>query len=153
MVEYPLPSGRIGGIVNAVYFTLAPDGRVWFTEMTENKIGVVDTTKTIPFTLSASPTSLSLDPGGAAKVVVSLSGSSLGAVSLAASSTLSSSGEIANETAKFSVQQLSRLSGGSDHSVLMISDLGIYPPGDYTLTVSATDGSIVYSTMVNLRLP
>ena len=152
MVEYQLPSGRVGGIVNAVYFSLAPDGRAWFTEMTENKIGVVDTAKTIPFSLSASPTSLSVKPGGAAKVAVSVSGSSAGPVSLAASSTLASSGGITNETAIFSVQQLSRLSGGSDHSDLTISASGVYPPGDYNLTLSATDGSIVYSVIVNLTL-
>ena len=153
MVEYPLPSGRVGGIVNAVYFALAPDGRVWFTEMTENKIGVVDTARTIPFSLSASPASLSLKPGGAAKLAVSVSGSSAGPVSFAASSTLASSGGITNETAMFSVQMSPRLSGGSpDLSDLTVSDSGVYPPGDYTLTVSATDGSVVYAVIVNLTL-
>ena len=53
----------------------------------------------------------------------------------------------------FSVQQSSRLSGGSpDLSDLTVSDSGIYPPGDYTLTVSATDGSVVYAVIVNLTL-
>ena len=152
MVEYSLPSGRVGGIVNAVYFALAPDGRVWFTEMTENKIGVLDTVKMIPFSLSATPTSLSIKPGGAAKLAVSVSGSSAGPVSFAASSTLASSGGFTNETAMFSVQQSSRLSGRSDLSDLTVSSSGAYPPGDYTLTVSATDGSIVYSVIVNLTL-
>ena len=107
----------------------------------------------IPFSLAASPTALSLKPGGAAKLAVSVSGSSAGPVSFAASSTLASSGGITNETAMFSVQQSSRLSGGSpDLSGLTVSDSGIYPPGDYTLTVSATDGSVVYAVIVNLTL-
>ena len=90
--------------------------------------------------------------GGAAKLAVSVSGSSAGPVSFAASSTLASSGGITNEMAMFSVQQSSRLSGGSDLSDLTVSSSGACPPGDYTLTVSATDGSIVYSVIVNLTL-
>jgi len=60
MVEFPIPSGPIA---TTLWIALAPNGDVWFTEWTANKIGVVHTNLAIPFTVHLDANSLDLQEG------------------------------------------------------------------------------------------
>jgi len=60
MVEFPIPSGPIA---TTLWIALAPNGDVWFTEWTANKIGVVHTNLPIPYIVHLDANSLALEEG------------------------------------------------------------------------------------------
>jgi virginiamycin B lyase len=74
MTEYEIPTGPLSTVV---FIAASDDGRVWFTEWASNKIGYLDTTVAVPFTLqvdkNASP--LTLDRSGPQSISVALSSS------------------------------------------------------------------------------
>jgi streptogramin lyase len=70
MVEYAIPTGPISTVL---WLAIAPNGDVWFTEWSSNKLGVVHANLTIPLTLSASETSLSVPAAGQATLSLRLS--------------------------------------------------------------------------------
>ncbi len=61
MVEFPIPTGPIS---TALWVALAPDGGVWFTEWSANKIAVVHGDLPVPPPIDVSENSLRLPAGG-----------------------------------------------------------------------------------------
>jgi streptogramin lyase len=74
MTEYEIPTGPLSTVV---FIAASDDERVWFTEWASNKIGYLDTTVAVPFTLqvgqNASP--ITLDRSGLKSISVTLSSS------------------------------------------------------------------------------
>ena len=95
------------------------------------------------FSLTPSPGSQAIMPGGTANytVTVSASGGFTGDV------TLSASGLPMGATSSFSPNPVT---GGSGSSTLSIATSGSTPPGIYTLTITGTSGSLTHSTHVTL---
>jgi virginiamycin B lyase len=60
MIEFPIPTGPIS---TCLWLALAPNGDVWFTEWSSNKIGVVHSNITVPVSVLVSDTYLRLSPG------------------------------------------------------------------------------------------
>jgi hypothetical protein len=71
MVEFAIPTGPIS---TALWIAMAPDGDVWFTEWSANKIGVVHSNLSVPFAVTASEDHLNLRTGGQASLSLVLSG-------------------------------------------------------------------------------
>jgi virginiamycin B lyase len=60
MVEFPIPTGPISTVL---WIALAPNGDVWFTEWSANKIGVVHANLPVPLSIRVSQTKLRLQVG------------------------------------------------------------------------------------------
>lgn len=60
MVEFLIPTGPIS---TALWLALAPNGDVWFTEWSMNKIGVVHANLPVPLSVRVSELHLRLEPG------------------------------------------------------------------------------------------
>jgi hypothetical protein len=69
MVEFPIPTGPIS---TALWLALAPDGDVWFTEWSTNKIGVVHASLPIPLAVSASEDHIRVPAGGQTSLTLEL---------------------------------------------------------------------------------
>ena len=94
------------------------------------------------FTLSAAPSSFSVDPGGAATYTVSV-----GALNgFTGSVSLSASGLPNGATASFSPSSVS----GSGFSTLTVTTTSSTPIGSPTLTITGTSGSLVHTAPVTL---
>ena len=48
------------------------DGAIWFTEWAENNIGVIDTTKSLPFTLNTDKQTLAIKKGQTGKIILTV---------------------------------------------------------------------------------
>ena len=59
------------GVAQIFGFDVA-DGAVWFTEWAENSIGVVDTTKPLPFSISIDTELLTLKKGQSADITLTV---------------------------------------------------------------------------------
>jgi hypothetical protein len=60
MVEFPIPTGPISTVL---WLALAPNGDIWFTEWSGNKIGVVAAKSTVPLQVSANTDFIELNGG------------------------------------------------------------------------------------------
>ena len=152
LVEYELPKGQIGveGIVNALHFTIAPDGNVWFSEWTENKIGIINVSKPIPFQMNVDDRRVTATPGSDVKVGLSLSGTADRHIVIQTSGTFSFTGKLLNATTQFSPQQVLLMKNSSYKSDLTIKLGKSLVPGEYVLTIGASDGDVNYSVMVHV---
>ncbi len=60
LIEFPIPTGPIS---TSLWIALAPNGDVWFTEWSTNKIGVVHSNLSVPVSISVSNRHLRMGPG------------------------------------------------------------------------------------------
>lgn len=151
LVEYEVPTRGRDTILNILQFAVAPTGEVWFTELTENRIGVVDPRVPVPFRVEVSPRTLQLDQGAEARTIVVVNGQSNRTLQLQASGSFTGSGRLLNVTVSFEPREFAGLTGALE-AVLTLRLPPSLGPGDYTLTVGATDGFVSRSIVIRLRV-
>jgi virginiamycin B lyase len=168
LVEYQIPtrSELWGNTSNALKFTLDGEGSAWFTEWTENKIGMLDAKKlnNLPIWLSVSKDNIILDRRKLAgeqeqslQIFVYPNRSNLNEpVNMTVAGSMSYSGRLWNMTGQFSGDMFYFPKGGSNILPHMVT-LTLEPtkdlvPGNYTLTVGARYDSMTYSKIVSLEV-
>jgi virginiamycin B lyase len=177
LVEYQIPSrAKVwGNTSNPLKFALDSKGSVWFTEWTENKIGVLDSEKlnNLPLWLDVSKDTIYLDrhrQNGNNKQDGGQEEDSLlifihqknynnnkesklkGPINMTIAGSMSPSGRLWNISSQFSENSFSF---SDDDSNLHTVKLTLYPtpdliPGNYTLTIGARYGTVTYSKMVSM---
>ncbi len=173
LIEYHIPTRNHnwGNTSNPLRFAIDNNGSVWFTEWTENKLGVIPKEKLnqLPVSLNTSKDSMVIDSklGKGDSVDVYIYGNnsdsrinktlSNNLINMYATSSISKTGELWNITGKFSKNQFQLsdiLSSKAPYKVTLAIDLtDNVIPGNYTLTVSARyDGSITYSKIIDLTI-
>jgi virginiamycin B lyase len=167
LVEYQIPTRPEiwGNTSNALKFALDSKGSAWFTEWTENKIGVLGSKKLddLPIWLSLSKDMIILDRRKLAgeqeeeslQIFVYPNRSNLEEpVKMTVAGSISSSGRLWNMTGQFSEDLFYFPRGGSDilpHIVtLTLEPTQDFIHGNYTLTVEARYDSMTYSKIVRL---
>ena len=129
MVEFPIPSGPIA---TTLWIALAPNGDIWFTEWTANKIGVAYANLPIPFTVHLNANSLALQEGQATSLTATVDVLQ----PIEDNGTWNASWSSYNPSdisATFSTQNPSLNS--SSITTAQISISGTAPPGNYTLSI------------------
>ena len=170
LVEYQIPSrGEAwGNTSNPLQFTLDNNGSAWFTEWTENKIGLLDSerAKNLPLWVSipANSSTINLDKekdrdGKSIKVFVHPNRSNLDVgigepVQMTVAGTMSYTGKLWNMTGQFSEEEFYFPAGSTKPHMITLKltpDQDLVP-GNYMLTVGARYGTVTYSKMVNLNV-
>ena len=184
LIEYHIPTEDPfwGNASNPLRFVFDNDGSVWFTEWTENKIGVLHKEKmnNLPITLSLSKNNISLDKasgkGDSVDILIyknnsnalinngnksSTNPSSLqhSNITMFATSSISKIGSLLNMTGSFSPDRFSITNDNMSNStqplktVLKIEPLKDVAPGNYTLTISARyNNEVTYSKIIDLNI-
>lgn len=171
LVEYQIPSrGEIwGNTSNPLQFTLDKNGSAWFTEWTENKIGLLDSekAKNLPLwvSVSANSTTINLDKGKdhggkSMRIFVYPNRSNLDAeikrkpVQMTVAGTMSYTGKLWNLTGEFSKEKFYFPGGSTDPQIITLKltpDKDLVS-GNYVLTVGARYGTVTYSKMIDLNV-
>jgi virginiamycin B lyase len=151
MTEYEIPTGPL----STVLFLAAPDGdgKVWFTEWASNKIGYLDTTIQVPFTVNTEKTAVTLDRSGPQRINVSLNASATDVISPVSLSEveiglagMTESG-LKGVTYKAQPPRANLQEAASAQSEIQIRANENARPGDYVVMVRAfapeTDGLII----------
>lgn len=145
------PNAQTCGIANAVQFAVGPQGEVWFSEWSENKIGRVDAGAQVPFSISA-PEQVTVNKGGNAEVKVSVSAQQAFKGNMVASGTFTPTGHLGNSTGIFSQQSITVDKGGSKQVSFVFTPADDLPKGQYVLMVGAEDAdvSVLRAVTVNV---
>lgn len=138
------------GIANALQFTMDPSSNAWFTEWTENKIGVVSADKPIPIDIKTSNEILTVKRGESKTLTIEIqSAIQLDSdVNLIVAGTFTSTGGLGNTTAIFDQYALSFDAPSSKEVTLVVTPASDIPAGKYTLMVGAEYGNITVNKAV-----
>jgi len=144
------------GIANPLQFTLAPDGRVWFTEWSENKVGVLDPNLPLPISLeiltAEKPNIVSHGETLALDVAVTANENLNSNVQMRISGTIVPIGRLFNMTAEFSEQELTFSEPSTKTVTLKLAPEDELAPGNYRITVSARYNEVTYSKIIGITV-
>jgi virginiamycin B lyase len=180
LVEYQVPTkGRLwGNTSNPLKFTIDSKGSIWFTEWSENKIGVLESNKisNLPLwlTVSKDPITLDASSGEGDKLMIYVYPNSSyfreqnsdkqqipnNPVKITTATSITPSGKLWNITSKSSKEifyfDYDNMIGNSssDNNPYLI-EMEIKPikgikPGNYTITVGARYESVTYSKIIDV---
>jgi len=184
LVEYHIPTKDPfwGNASNPLRFVFDNNGSIWFTEWTENKIGVLHKEKmnNLPITISTSKDNVSLDKASGkgdtvdiliykniSNAMINNSSKSLANksslqpsnITMFATSSISKIGSLLNLTSNFSPDRFfitdDNMSNSSQplKTVLKIVPSKDVVPGNYTLTISARyNNEVTYSKIIDLNI-
>jgi virginiamycin B lyase len=180
LVEYQIPTkGTLwGNTSNPLKFTIDKRGSVWFTEWSENKIGVLPANKIsdLPLWLTLSKTNIHLDTssGRGENVVINVYPNrtylkeeaidnklaSDVPVKITAATSITPSGKLWNITTNFDNDTIHFQSNNMTENVIddntpysigmEIKPIKGLAPGNYTLTIGARYETVTYSKIIDL---
>ncbi|MBI4258316.1 MAG: SMP-30/gluconolactonase/LRE family protein [Thaumarchaeota archaeon] len=144
LVEYDVPTANPewGGIANALQLAVAPDGKIWFTEWTENKIGVINPNIPVPFDVSLHQQAVRIAQGNSIQLGVTISKQDQSIEpETRVAGTFSITGRLVNMTASFEPSQA--LSGDTRTEYqLRLTAPETVQEGNYTLMIGASYGGV-----------
>ena len=171
LVEYQIPTRSVvwGNTSNPLRFALDDTNSVWFTEWTENRIGLLNSSKygNLPIYITVSKDSIHLNKSNLKSESIDVSvypntSKLTEAVKMTVAGSMSQSGRLWNLTEKFSEDSFRFLNNTDSlikgtpqmpHIVsLTLSPTADLLEGNYTLTIGARYGPLTYSKIVNLQV-
>lgn len=155
LIEYEVPTRNPeqGYIANVLNLAVAPDGKIWFTEWTEHKIGVLDPSIPIPFDISSNVKEISISRGDSTKIPISIHAVQNFREQLTprVSSSITPTGKLLNMTATFNPSLIIPSTNTQTIDLIIDTDKSI-KPGNYTITVGITDGLVIKSIIINFNI-
>ncbi|MFN3655089.1 MAG: hypothetical protein ACK4TO_07160, partial [Candidatus Nitrosotenuis sp.] len=156
LTEYEIPSRPPDGSVVYPLGLSTTSDSVWFSEWNADKIAVIDAEKPIPFDIKVKENNIRIPRSSEKSKIVDVE--ILGndklmnhPISLMVSSSMEPSLGLVNMTAKFTEEKISFTEVDTKRVQLMI-DTNYAPSGNYTLAISATDGSVTKSAFVDMMI-
>ena len=128
---------------------------VWFTEWSENKIGRVNSSHSLPFSVDALPQEITIRKGDSASVDVSITPSpslSAARVNMTASATFTPTGDFGNSTWSFSEGSVLLERGKTEIVKFVISPSTDLAIGKYILMLGAEDSSVTYLKAIAINI-
>jgi virginiamycin B lyase len=167
------------GIANILQFSIEQhdndndnnkDKSIWFTEWSENKIGRVDVSKDLPFSVDVSKSNkggLTIKRGESEEIKIKVKALPLSTPSegneknkndtirMLASGTFTSTGDLGNSTGYFSKQSFSFDEGAKkkkEQISYIFTPSADLKPGRYTLMVGAENDAITYLRAIKIKI-
>ena len=122
------------------------DNQIWFTEWVENKIGVIDTTKPLPFLVTTDKDSITLKKGETQTIVLNVNFlSNVNEINF-------NSAHTASTTTKSSDIQISHTINKSNEIIVSVTASQIALSGDYKLLLGMYNDEVNVSKYVDITI-
>lgn len=159
LTEYDIPSRPDGGYVTyALNLSIDPTNKnkLWFSELNTDKFGVVDASIQPPFAIQSTMNRIVLGNDSSSRIVdIEVSKTSTSddsqRVYLNASSSTDQAGGFFKISANMSSKYID-LKDETEHAKLYLKNLSV-PAGNYTLGISASDGTVTRTIFLDLIIP
>ena len=154
LVEYKIPSHNMlwGGIANALQFAIGKNNQVWFTEWTENKIAMLNSSEPLPFTANISEDEIDLKKGDVKEIKVSLHANEDVDLKLVGSSTITSTGTFGNSTTSFSQDAVAMKAGETKEISFLFTPAQDLKEGEYTIMLGAENNEVSYLKAIRVHI-
>ena len=140
------------GIANALQFSIGKNNQLWFSEWTENKLGMLNTSSQIPFKVDIDEDIVQVDIGQTKEIPITISSNKDANVRMIASSTLAPTGSFGNSTASFSQDSIQLKPGEEKRVSFLITPSQDTPAGDYTMMIGVEDDRVSHMKAITLRV-
>ncbi len=149
MAEFPIPTGPIS---TALWVALAPNGNLWFTEWSANKIGVLHAELPVPFSLSVSQYQSQLAAGQETSLSISAKTSQeiVGNGTFRASWSTYEPSEFQVAFTPQPYPSFTSLAETPSEAQIKVSSR--VSPGNYTLSIGIDAGLVLVSRMVQVEV-
>jgi virginiamycin B lyase len=127
---------------------------IWFTEWSENKIGKVESSRRLPFSIHTSPQEITMRKGDTASIDVFVTPSSsvsADSVNMTASTTFTPTGDFGNSTWSFSENSLS-LQNKTETVKFAVTPSNDLAPGRYIIMLGAQDSDVTYLKAIAITI-
>jgi len=140
------------GIANPLQFVLASDGKVWFTEWSENKIAVLNPSMPLPVKLELVNNDVRVSHGESARIDLKVTANEKldSSVDMRISGNITPMGRLFNMTAQFSEQKLTFNEPSTKIVTLTLTPDNELKAGEYRITVSAKHNDVTYSKIMRM---
>ncbi len=131
------------GIANALQLSVDQGtNNVWFSEWSENKIGMINASKAPPISISVVSTDLTLKRGQSSDIKVQIKAASEAQLNMISSSSLTRNGDLGNSTGSFSQDKFNLTAGDSKEVSYIFTPASNVKPGQYVLMLGADTGQL-----------
>jgi virginiamycin B lyase len=146
------PNERSCGISNALQFSIGKNNQLWFSEWTENKLGMLNGSRPLPFVVDTSSTDLNIKRGETTEIPLSVSANEHVNLKMIASSTFTNTGDIGNSSFSFSQESFPMNSGETKNVTFLLTPSEDLKNGEYTLMIGAENNEISYLHSIKVHL-
>ena len=147
-----LPATTACGISNALQFSIGKNNELWFSEWTENKLGMLNTSSPIPFKVSIAEENITVKRGETKEIPVIVSTDKQVDLRMIASSTLTPTGGFGNSTSSFSQDSVSVLPGEEKKISFLITPSMDTTPDDYTFMIGVENDQVSYMKAISVKI-
>lgn len=155
LVEYWIPTQNNlwpPGISNTLQFSIGKNNQIWFTEWTENKLGMLNGSKALPFVVDSSTTEYTAKRGDTIEIPLVVSAKDQVNLKMIASSTFTKTGNFGNSSFSFSQESFSMNSGETKNITFLVSPSDDLAIGDYTIMIGAENNEVSYLDSIKVHI-
>ena len=155
LVEYWIPTQNTlwpPGISNSLQFSIGKNNQIWFTEWTENKLGMLNGSKALPFVVDTSTTEYDVKKGDTIEIPLVISAKDQVNLKMVASSTFTKTGNFGNSTFSFSQESFSMNSGETKDITFLVTPSDDLAIGDYTIMIGAENNEVSYLDSIKIHI-
>jgi virginiamycin B lyase len=146
------PNESACGIANALQFSIGKNNQIWFSEWTENKLGMLNGSKPLSFVVDTSSTEYNVKRGDTIEIPISISAKDQVNLKMIASSTFTSTGNFGNSSISFSQDSFSMDSGETKNVTLLVTPSDELANGDYTIMIGAENEEISFLNSIKVHI-
>ena len=148
------PNESSCGISNALQFSIGKNNQIWFSEWTENKLGMLNGSKPPSFVVGTSSSSpeYNVKRGETIEIPLIISAKSQVNLKMIASSTFTSAGNFGNSSMSFSQDSFSMNPGETKNVTFLVTPSDELANGDYTIMIGAENEEISYLNSIKVHI-
>jgi len=141
------------GIGNVLQITDESSNQfIWFTEWSENKIGYLDTSIPLPFSITSNENEITLAPGESKEIKFKINTTVDSSLTLSSSSTLTPSGNLGTSYGIFSENPIKLKANETKEVSYVFSLSNDFSIGDYVLMIGAEDDFVTISKAIVVKV-
>jgi virginiamycin B lyase len=146
------PNDSSCGISNTLQLSIGKNNQLWFSEWTENKIGMLNGSKPLSFVVDTSSKELNMKKGETTEIPLIISATDPVNLRMIASSTFTSTGNFGNSSISFSQDSFSMNSDETKNVTFLVTPSNDLDNGEYTLMIGAENDEVSYLNSIKVHL-
>ena len=146
------PNESSCGISNTLQFSIGKNNQLWFSEWTENKLGMLNSSKPLSFAVDSSSKEFDIKRGETIEIPLVVSANQQVDLKMIASSTFTNSGNFGNSSFSFSQDSFSMGPGETKNVTFLLTPSADLENREYTLMIGAENNEISFLNSIKVHV-
>jgi virginiamycin B lyase len=146
------PNESSCGISNTLQFSIGKNNQLWFSEWTENKLGMLNSSKPLSFVVDSSSKEFNIKRGETIEIPLVVSANQQADLKMIASSTFTNTGNFGNSSFSFSQDSFSMNPGETKNVTFLLTPSADLENREYTLMIGAENNEMSYLNSIKVHI-